>query len=148
MDADADQKTPQFVDVANLLRKYGLPAPEIIAADAARAGFDAGFRRSQCRRADRCRKRREAFFLRAAERWPGCTENFDRVMNCSARSASIQCRFIYACRPNFFSTPIFHSQGPRGERRRAAGFSRRLAGGVASDRDHAKKLNVARFHAR
>jgi aminoglycoside/choline kinase family phosphotransferase len=36
MDADADQKTPQFVAVAEILRRIGLNAPEIYAADAAR----------------------------------------------------------------------------------------------------------------
>ena len=35
MDADPDQKTSQFVGVAGLLRKYGVTAPEMIAADAA-----------------------------------------------------------------------------------------------------------------
>jgi len=36
MDADEDQKTPQFVGVAKILRSLGIKAPEIYAADAGR----------------------------------------------------------------------------------------------------------------
>jgi hypothetical protein len=36
MDADADQKTPQFLAVAEILRSLGINAPEIYAADSAR----------------------------------------------------------------------------------------------------------------
>ena len=36
MDADSDQKTPQFVTLANLLREKGIRAPEILAAEVGR----------------------------------------------------------------------------------------------------------------